>query len=106
MTPQTIASCPVGSCTWTFDVTPARLDLGSPNDPTMTMSAYWVNSESAIRQHLETHTLLEWVQEVMRLREALDKATAEDDEAEWRARIEGALLDISSRLNEIPPARR
>jgi hypothetical protein len=106
--PKAIAECPIESCRWTTDITPEEVELvniaPSP-DPGTVFRAIVDNHERIIRAHLETHSLLDWVQEVTRLRTALDEATAADEPAEWRARIEAALLSIQSRLNEIPPAR-
>ncbi len=65
--------CPIGSCTWTHDT--AGPDLSEGTGETIeeaafsSVRAHLLRVESVVRDHLETHSLLEWVQEVMRLRE-------------------------------------
>jgi hypothetical protein len=48
--------CPIEACPWTHD------------DVTVMWPGEAPRIEAVVRGHLETHTLLEWVQEVMRLR--------------------------------------
>lgn len=80
--------CPIGSCEWTRD------DPGpDPSEGTgetigqaaeNAVRAYLLRAESAIREHLETHPLLEWAQEVMRLR---DQAWRADRDAVLAASV-------------------
>lgn len=84
--------CPIGSCGWTHDresppqTTHTLPDGHSPvrDGPAATLQeaiadvAYAtllhdaLEVEGVVREHLETHTLLEWFTEVMRLRRLLD----------------------------------
>lgn len=78
--------CPLSSCEWTHDRTPGEATHTPPggvsplrDGPPATLqeaiadAAYAIlladllEVESVLREHLETHTLLEWVQEVTRL---------------------------------------
>jgi len=69
--------CPIGSCPWTRD--DPGPDASEGTGETIEQAAanavrvYLLRAESAIREHLETHSLLEWAQEVMRLRGELDR---------------------------------
>jgi hypothetical protein len=80
--PKDIAKCPIESCPWTLDIESSRTGVFTPVPDTETLfHDIAKRADSVIRAHLETHTLLEWVQEVTRLRNALDEATAENDDA-------------------------
>ena len=69
--------CPLGSCGWTredpgpdaSEGTGETIEQAAAN----AVRAYLLRAETAIREHLETHSLLEWAQEVMRLRGELDR---------------------------------
>lgn len=72
--------CPVESCPWNRD--DPGPDPGDCQGETLDaavragMLAYALRTEAVVRAHLETHSLLEWVQEVMRLRGERDQALA------------------------------
>lgn len=74
---KTITECLIESCLWTADITPEGVELvnvaPTPDSGTV-FRAIVENHERIIRAHLETHTLLEWVQEVARLRDELQTA--------------------------------
>jgi hypothetical protein len=94
--PQTIVSCPIRSCTWTsnFTQTPANpVTVAPTTDIYAILHAVLANHEAVIREHLETHTLLEWVQEVTRLREELEAAQRENERLHRVDRIREALQD-------------
>lgn len=75
--PQTIASCPIESCRWTLDITGTKSPDGTVReypDSASLFRAVTKAYDDAIRVHLETHSLVEWVQDVMRLRGERDEA--------------------------------
>lgn len=64
--------CPIDPCKWVWDEPEPELpDIGA--DPYTVLRARLAGTESVIRAHVETHPLLDWVQEVMRLRGELDR---------------------------------
>lgn len=101
----TTTPCPLSTCTWTLEKDGTEPAGHKPRavEPEDVFREIATTTEAIIRQHLETHSLLEWVQEVTRLRAALDEATAADEPAEWRARIEAALATIAARLDGMAP---
>lgn len=76
--------CPIADCPWTYDYPgPAADDHDEqvrvePEDDELLMSAVArtivQRLGGIIREHLETHSLEEWVREVMRLRDRLRHA--------------------------------
>lgn len=65
--------CPIGSCDWTHDdggpsIPAAYIPEGLP-DPGVVATAHAMNLEGIVREHLETHPLIEWAREVARLRD-------------------------------------
>lgn len=70
-----LAHCPIESCPWILDIEASRTGVFTQVPDTATLlEAIRKNADGAIRQHLETHTLPEWVQEVSRLRGELEAA--------------------------------
>ncbi len=66
--------CPVAACPW-LHIHPAVSDeLGGSEEIAAAMSRAFAAVEEVIRAHLETHSLLEWVTEIRRLREVIDLA--------------------------------
>jgi len=65
-------SCPLPDCTWVYDE-PSPWPLMGTAKPDATpdvLAAMFMRSarsEEIVRSHLETHSLLEWVQEIQRL---------------------------------------
>ena len=53
---------------------PSLADLAA--NPLGPLTARFANSEAVLRAHLETHSLEDWVREVMRLRDLMAKADA------------------------------
>lgn len=97
--------CPLSSCPWTLEKDGAEPAGHKPRivEPENVAREIAMAADAIIREHLETHALLEWVQEVTRLRAQLEAVTAGDEPAEWRARIEAALTTITARLDAMPP---
>jgi hypothetical protein len=71
--------CPIRPCGWTWDEPEPQLPsladiiaspLGRP------LAARFANSEAVFRRHLETHSVEDWVREVMRLRDERDQLLA------------------------------
>ncbi len=60
--------CPIGSCDWAFE------DKGAPRPAASDSHARAVNT--AIREHLQTHPLEQWAEEVVMLRVELEVARA------------------------------
>lgn len=85
--PETVMECPITSCRWELrygatlpaEVHQAAADLepDTPFDPADPFRLHVKAVNTVIERHLETHTLLEWVQEVARLRGELAEATAD-----------------------------
>jgi hypothetical protein len=70
-----IAECPIESCTWTLDTSaPTGKEERFFDSAAELFAEYAKVVDDLIRAHLETHTLLEWVQEVTRLRGELEEA--------------------------------
>lgn len=74
---QHVYYCPLSTCSWTCDESEA---IAAEEEPP---AGPWTSAfdafasilgtvERALKQHLETHTLLEWVSEISRLREVID----------------------------------
>jgi hypothetical protein len=63
-------ACPIGPCKWTWDAPDSELpDLYA--NPSALLAAHFANAEGVLRAHVETHSLLEWVQEVTSLQAEL-----------------------------------
>ena len=68
-----LAICPIESCAWTFEENaPTRGEERFFDSSAELFAEIAKRADDLIRQHLETHTLLEWVQEVTRLRSELE----------------------------------
>jgi hypothetical protein len=69
--------CPIGSCEWTRDDTGPEVGEGAGGTieeaAASALRAYLLRAETAVRAHLETHSLLEWVQELARLRDGVNR---------------------------------
>ena len=75
----TIYECPLSACSWTYAQVPLTVEqlAASMDEPVIVTALRQVMpAENAIREHLETHTLLEWTQEIMALRYDLDQLLA------------------------------
>jgi hypothetical protein len=73
--PMVRYNCPLAACTWDYyapSITGAV--IRSDEDIRSGMLAAAIANDSVIKAHLETHSLLEWVTEIARLREAIDLA--------------------------------
>ena len=69
MTEQTTRMhCPISSCEWHHDDPGPSAAGAFATDPNAVMTAHVMNMEGIVREHLETHPLIEWAREVMRLR--------------------------------------
>lgn len=70
----TLYGCPIPDCKWTHTAPhPTVYEGGATIEEsvTNTLRVHYADIESALRAHLETHSLVEWVREVMRLRSEL-----------------------------------
>lgn len=77
MQTEAFAECPIGSCTWTLDQSaPTGGERRFFDSAAELFAEYAKVADGIIRAHLETHTLEEWVREVMRLCGELAKAAA------------------------------
>jgi hypothetical protein len=69
----TVYGCPIAACTWAHTMPyqdpcadgAATIEEASAN----AVRTHFTEAESVVRAHLETHSLLEWVTEITRLRE-------------------------------------
>ena len=68
--PVTVYECPLAACPWKHaDVPPSGTTvIASDDDIWRVIRDRLMAAEEVIRTHLETHPLLEWATEVMRLR--------------------------------------
>ena len=71
--PRTRYFCPMPECGWVCDEPAAVLAAGLTADVTAAMHGQLAETENTLRAHLETHSLLEWLREVQRLREASER---------------------------------
>jgi hypothetical protein len=77
--------CPIESCEWVID-SPGP-DPFAGRGATIEEAAadalriHFTEAEPVLREHLESHTLLEWVQEVMRLRYRQDSRPCDPEDA-------------------------
>ena len=78
MMPTTVYQCPIDTCGWERDGPLAPEDRTRwPETPTITMPDMTrqmsrhaaAMTDAALQEHLETHTMLEWLQENARLRQ-------------------------------------
>jgi len=73
--PLVLHECPLGRCGWQHPapaIAPGVIRTGEDTTAAMTEAA--LTADIAVKAHLETHTLLEWVTQVQRLREVIDLA--------------------------------
>lgn len=69
--PSVRYECPIGECPWTMDH--PGPDAAEGRGRTIeeiafsAMRAHLLRAEAALREHLESHSLIEWVREVVRL---------------------------------------
>lgn len=67
--------CPIGDCEWVHDdpgPDPSKAQGATTGEAVFNLlQEHMAGLELVVRAHLETHSLLEWVTEVMRLREQL-----------------------------------
>lgn len=73
--PVTIYECPLAACPWkgTDPPPPPGEAITSDADIWRFIRDRAMAAEEVVRAHLETHSLLEWAQEIMRLRGELDR---------------------------------
>jgi hypothetical protein len=66
-----LSYCPLSACSWQHEDGPLPEGSGASVDEAVTsiLTEHFAALEEIVQAHLETHSLLEWVQEVMRLRE-------------------------------------
>jgi hypothetical protein len=65
--------CPLAACAWVHDAPAiAGAVIRSDEDIRAGMLRAALANELVVKAHLETHSLLEWVTEVQRLRRSLD----------------------------------
>jgi hypothetical protein len=66
-----ISYCPLSTCSWQHHDGPLPEGFGATIDEVVTdvLAKHFAALEEICQAHLGTHPLLEWVQEVMRLRE-------------------------------------
>jgi hypothetical protein len=88
--PVTVYECPLAACPWKGTDPPPERDevIASEADVWRVMRDRAVAAEEVVRAHLETHSLLEWVQEVMRLRGELTATLESLDDANRKMRRE------------------
>jgi len=88
--PVTIYECPLAACPWkgTGPPPPPGEAITSDADIWRFLRDRAMAAEEVVRAHLETHTLLEWAQEVMRLREELTATLESLDCADRKMRRE------------------
>jgi hypothetical protein len=68
-------TCPIDSCGWVHDDPgPFQRELVEAGDPHDVVRQHFLAMEDLVREHLETHSLLEWAQEVDRLKAELRAA--------------------------------
>jgi hypothetical protein len=69
-----ILYCPLLACPWQHDGPPLPEGSGSAADEAVAdvLAKHFAGLEEAVKAHLETHTLLEWVQELARLRDSVN----------------------------------
>ncbi len=88
---SSVWSCPLTGCEWThtqaapdaaspagFVVPAATLEESLQRASMAIMTEWYASAERAIEAHLSTHTPLEWVTEVQRLRRLADAVAAWD----------------------------
>jgi hypothetical protein len=71
----TVYYCPLSACGWVHPeapITPDEVAVTFGELAADVIGARLAAVEDAVREHLETHTLLEWVQEITRLRSAVE----------------------------------
>jgi hypothetical protein len=59
--------CPIGRCPWTYD-DPGPSGTAAFADVAALMTAHAMDVEGVVREHLETHPLIEWARELARVR--------------------------------------
>ena len=73
--PRVRYCCPLHKCTWVHDDawadTSGRV-ISSKDDTIALLKDHYAALNDTVRAHLETHSLLEWVTEVQRLRGVID----------------------------------
>jgi hypothetical protein len=72
----TVYQCPLSACEWTYTQIPLSVEqlAASMGEPVFLAALREIMpTENAIRDHLETHTLVEWVQEVQRLHDKAER---------------------------------
>lgn len=69
--PATRFFCPVSRCDWTHD-DPGPVLPAYAADPAALSLAHALEMESVIREHLETHPLIEWARELAKARSEKD----------------------------------
>lgn len=67
--PVTRYTCPISVCPWVHD-DPGPSTAGAfTSDPAAIAAAHMLGMEGTVREHLETHPLIDWAREIARLRE-------------------------------------
>ena len=63
-----IYSCPLEACEWTFTELPlTEAGIERPGDGTAVLLRHVMAAEEEAKAHMETHGIVEWVQEIGRL---------------------------------------
>jgi len=76
---RVVSYCPLSSCSWQHEDPPLPDGSGQTTDEIVAdiMTKHFTALEEIVKAHLETHSLLEWVQEVRRLSDAREGLRAE-----------------------------
>jgi hypothetical protein len=72
--PVTRYECPISTCSWTRDDTGISGVIDGEDGIFPAMRKHAALIEAVVREHLETHPLLDWAKEVSRLREQAQRA--------------------------------